>query len=90
MINWDAKVNTVADHHQAVKAVVAITPIIRVNSISNHITHWLLCTQPLEDMLKGSNFSPACGSINDIITVLSDDLIVNMKMILNKIAITTI
>jgi hypothetical protein len=65
VINWDAKVNTVADHHQTVKAVVTIAMLSSVCSIPNHIILCIFAMQFDEDVFVRASFDPTPGSIDE-------------------------
>jgi hypothetical protein len=37
VIHWKTEVDAIADHHQAVKAVVTVAPIFRIHAFFSHV-----------------------------------------------------
>jgi hypothetical protein len=70
VIHRKAKVDAVADQHQAVETVVTIALFIWNHSVTSHVLHCLLAAQLPEDLLVQICSNTTCGSVNEQITMM--------------------
>jgi hypothetical protein len=65
VIHWKAQVDTVADQHYTVEAVVTIATFIRIHTFSSHVRPCRCATQISEDVLVRSMPDPTFGCISE-------------------------